>query len=332
MSASSPEGYRLPLLVEIPENPIPAGARSLMVGTRDGKQLRAAWWAPDAPVRKGTVVLLQGRAEFIEKYFETVQDLRRRGFGVATFDWRGQGGSTRSLSDVRKGHVDDFSEYLLDLETIMEEVALARCAPPFNILAHSTGAAVALLYAARARTQVERMVLTAPLLGLARGRTRSLSRITGTLNYLGFGEVYAGRHRGQLVQLDPFEGNPVTGNRRRYERNQAVIRESRSLGLSGPTFAWLHSALRAAEYIAEPGFAERVPLPVLIALAGRETIVSNRAIEEFALRTKTVGSVRIAGSQHEILQEDNRYRENFWAAFDAFVGDTAKNWSAALQT
>ncbi|MBZ8132720.1 alpha/beta hydrolase [Afifella sp. IM 167] len=303
-----------------------------MVPTPDGKQLRAAWWPPQGQQRKGTVVLLQGRAEFIEKYFETVHDLRRRGFGVATFDWRGQGGSTRSLGDPLKGHVDDFSEYLVDLETIMEEVALARCAPPFNILAHSTGAAVALLYAARARTQVERMVLTAPLLGLAGRRTKSLARITGTLNYLGFGEVYAGRHRGQLVQLDPFEGNPVTGSSRRYERNQAVIRESRSLGLSGPTFAWVHSALRAAEYIAEPGFAERVPLPVLIAFAGDERVVSNSAIEEFALRTKTVGSVRIAGARHEILQEADRFRDDFWAAFDAFVGDTAKRWSEALQT
>ncbi|WP_026380350.1 alpha/beta hydrolase [Afifella pfennigii] len=319
-------------LVAIPHNPVPPGARTAMIATPDGKELRAAWWGPDAPARQGTVVLLQGRAEFIEKYFETVQDLRRRGFGVVAFDWRGQGGSTRSLRDARKGHVDDFSEYLVDLSTIMDELALARCAPPFHILAHSTGAAVALLYAARARTQVERMVLTAPLLGLAFGHTATLSRLTGLINYLGLGEVYAGPDRGRLVQLAPFENNPVTSDRRRYERNQAVIDNSPSLGLSGPTFAWLHSALRAAEYIAAPGFAERVPLPVLIAFAGRESVVSNAAIEAFALRTKTVASVRIVGAKHELLQEASRFRDDFWAAFDAFIGDTAQRWSAALQT
>ena len=53
--------------------------------------------------------LFQGRAEFIEKYFETVRELRARGFAVATIDWRGQGGSERALADPRKGHVGDFS-------------------------------------------------------------------------------------------------------------------------------------------------------------------------------------------------------------------------------
>ena len=45
--------------------------------------------------RVGTVCLFQGRAECIERYFEVVNDLRRRGFAVATIDWRGQGGSDR---------------------------------------------------------------------------------------------------------------------------------------------------------------------------------------------------------------------------------------------
>ena len=30
----------------------------------------------------------------------------------------------------------------------------------------------------------------------------------------------------------------------------------------------------------------------------------------------------IAGSRHEILQEQDRYRAQFWAAFDAFVPGT----------
>ena len=43
------------------------------------------------------MVLLQGRAEFIEKYGETVGDLRARGFAVYALDWRGQGHSGRVL-------------------------------------------------------------------------------------------------------------------------------------------------------------------------------------------------------------------------------------------
>ena len=77
-------------LIDIPANPVPAGAVSGTIKTRDDIEIRYARWPPP-PGRKGTVCLFQGRAEFIEKYFETVRDLRARGFAVATLDWRGQG-------------------------------------------------------------------------------------------------------------------------------------------------------------------------------------------------------------------------------------------------
>jgi lysophospholipase len=53
--------------------------------------------------------------------------------------------------------------------------------------------------------------------------------------------------------------------------------------------------------------------------AGDDTIVSAPAIAAFA-RHLPAGSHRvIAGAKHEILQEDDRYREQLWAAFDAFM-------------
>src|SRR5271156_3351386 len=105
-------------LVSIPANPVPDDYVSGTLKTRDGVSLRYARWAPP-PGRKGTVCIFQGRAEFIEKYFEVVRDLRARGFAVATFDWRGQGLSQRLLNDRLKGHVGSFAEYATDLETFM---------------------------------------------------------------------------------------------------------------------------------------------------------------------------------------------------------------------
>src|SRR3954470_18340201 len=108
-------------LVSTPANPVPDPAITGAVKTPDGVTLRFGRWDPP-PGRKGTVVLLQGRAEYIEKYFETVRDLRARGFAVATFDWRGQGLSDRALEDRQKGHIRNFSEYATDLRAVMEQV------------------------------------------------------------------------------------------------------------------------------------------------------------------------------------------------------------------
>ena len=92
-------------LVSIPDNSSPDDVITGKITTPDGVELRFARWG--SPVHsKGTVCIFTGRGEFIEKYFETVRDLRKRGFAVAIMDWRGQGRSSRQLSDPRKGYVE----------------------------------------------------------------------------------------------------------------------------------------------------------------------------------------------------------------------------------
>jgi lysophospholipase len=82
-------------LTSTPDNPAPPGAVEEDISAADGVRLRTARWTPSSAI--GTVVVLGGRGEFIEKYFEVISELLARGFAVATMDWRGQGGSERSL-------------------------------------------------------------------------------------------------------------------------------------------------------------------------------------------------------------------------------------------
>ncbi len=305
-------------LIDLPSNPLPSGAACSPVKTTDGITLRTARWPTARQPVRGTVVILQGRAEFIEKYFETIGDLTRRGFSVTAFDWRGQGGSDRLLKDRSKGHVDDFSHYLLDLDAVMKGVVLADCPPPYTILAHSTGGAIALLYAYRARTQIDRMVLSAPLLALAGRSTARLGAITGILGYLGLAESYVPGGGATLVGTAPFAGNVLSSDPRRYARQGAVVDAKPALGIGSPTIGWINAATRTFRVFQSEDFVARLPIPVLIAMAGADTVVANRVIENFAIRMKMVNSVRLPGSRHEILMERDMFREPFWAAFDAF--------------
>ncbi|MBV9078141.1 MAG: alpha/beta hydrolase, partial [Methylobacteriaceae bacterium] len=117
MLASSRLEAGSPRLLDQPGNPAPEGAELRAVVTADAIRLRVASWHPAGPAR-GTVLLMQGRAEFIEKYFEVAGELLERGFAVVTFDWRGQGGSGRSLSDRQKGHVVRFADFRQDVEAV----------------------------------------------------------------------------------------------------------------------------------------------------------------------------------------------------------------------
>src|SRR6201988_471333 len=147
-------------LVAPPANPIPEGAIVATVRAIDGVRLRTARWTPPVATR-GTVALLGGRAEFIEKYFQTIQDLLDRGFAVATMDWRGQGGSQRQLSNPRKGHIDDFSLYERDLDAFVSEGLGPSFPQPWFALCPSRGAATLLSIARAGRCPFDRLVLTA---------------------------------------------------------------------------------------------------------------------------------------------------------------------------
>ena len=90
----------------------------------------------------------------------------------------------------------------------------------------------------------------------------------------------------------------------------------------GPTVAWVDSAFRAMRTINDPSFISRVRQPILIVAAGRDVIVSNNRIEDFVMQMRAGSHLVVVGSQHELLMEQDRYRSQFWAAFDAFVPGT----------
>ena len=206
-------------LVSIPANPVPDDVVTGTIKTPDGVALRFARWEPPAG-RKGTVVVLQGRAEYIEKYFETVRDLRARGFAVATFDWRGQGLSDRALADRLKGHVRNFSEYATDLDAFMEQVVLPDCPPPIFALGHSMGGAIGIRACHDGSRWFDRVVLTAPMIALRPG---TLTHVAGSLarsmRLFGRGSAYVPTGDGGRSGAEDFIGNVLTSDPVRYARN-----------------------------------------------------------------------------------------------------------------
>jgi lysophospholipase len=309
-------------LVSIPANPVPDDVVSGTIKTPDGAELRFARWAPP-PGRKGTVCVFTGRSEQIEKYFETVRDLRDRGFAVAMIDWRGQGHSARQLRDPRKGYVRSFADYEIDVEAFVQQVVLPDCPPPHFALAHSMGGAVMMRIAYAGKRWFDRMVLSAPMIDLP-GRATSLPAraLLRVLRLTGQGGNYIPGGNGELTGASSFINNPFTSDPVRFARNMAILEEDPTLGLASPTVAWADTALKAMHGFRASNYPSRIRQPILMMAASNDTIVSTAAIEEFAYHLRAGSHLVIAGSKHEILQEQDRFRAQFWAAFDAFVPGT----------
>ena len=309
-------------LISIPANPAPEDVVSGMLKARDGVSIRFARWRPP-PGRKGTVCLFQGRAEFIEKYFETVRELRARGFAVATIDWRGQGGSERAMSDPRKGHVGDFSEYERDVEVLMKEVVLPDCPPPIFAIGHSMGGTVLLRIARQGSRWFDRIVLSAPMIRLSGNRNALPARLTvRAMRLLGMGSAYVPGGSEIAVATGSYVNNVATSDPVRHARTKAVLEAAPELGIGSPTVSWLDAAYRTMGDLANPAYASKVRQPLMLIAAGRDQVVSTAAIEDIAVRLRAGSHLIIAGARHELMMEQDRYRAQFWAAFDAFVPGT----------
>jgi lysophospholipase len=300
--------------------PTPPGALVRVISASDGVRLRLALWAPAAAdPAKGAVLVIGGRAEFIERYSEVVAELLARGFHVAAFDWRGQGGSDRLTGDPRKGHVRRFADYRRDLTAALAAVT-AHWPGPLAILAHSMGAALCLEAARSDDLPVQRLVALAPMVDLAMVEQPALARAAAwLLDGLFMGASYIPLGGETPIATRPFEGNRLTTDRARYARNAQLSAARPELAIGDPTVRWTHEAFRFMARLADPAAALDVRTPTLVIAAGADPIVSTPAVERFAARLKTGLALVLPGAKHEILHEADAIRAQFWAAFDAFV-------------
>jgi lysophospholipase len=296
--------------------------RAHFIITPSGARLRTAVFerAENAPAR-GACVLLHGQTEFIEKYAEVIDELRGRGFVVATFDWRGQGASTRALADPLKCHVGNFREYDEDLATFLEQVIRPLGVAPPLALAHSMGAHILLRTLHDRPRAFSAAVLSAPMMAVStRGQPAWVATLaTAVMNA-------AGRSTDWVMGMadrDPlklrFEDNLVTSDRKRWAQTQALIAKNPDIRLAGPTWGWLKAANASMAREMAPGYAQAIETPVLVCGAGKDRIVLTAAARDFAARLPRGTYLELEDSEHEILMENDSIRARFWKAFDEFT-------------
>jgi lysophospholipase len=311
-------------LVAVPGNPAPPGAVVEWLTSGDGVRLRTVRWIKPQHEARGTVLLIQGRSEFIEKYFEIVSELLARGLSVITFDWRGQGLSSRQLPDRVKGHVRDFSEFDSDLAMVMERVVREHGTKPFYALAHSMGGNVLLRYLHDFPHEFERAVLTAPMLAIKTPPyPQWVAKSIATLWTAAGGQasfVFGGAKQNPLVQV--FETNGVTSDKARFERQMALLAADPRLAVGAPTFGWVEAAFRSMDLVASEEFAQAIETPVLLIGAALDQLVHPGA-DLLLIRRIKRGMYVMLKSEHEIMMERDDIRLAFWACFDAFTASEA---------
>jgi len=309
---TSPPGLGLPFLE-------PAGLRWGRFTASDGASLRWSFLPGEPGGLCVDCILLGGFTEFIEKYFETMRELTRRGISIWSLDWREQGGSVRR--HVRPA-ARDFDQDAEDLASFIEKHMPRDAARPRLVIAHSMGAAIALLALGRKPDLADAAVLSAPMLDL---ETAPLPRIAArTLAWLAraFGAKHAFIPGAGPWKFDDTLGphNSITSHDHERCRIQQLWFHARPhLRIDGPTFDWVNAAFALSARLNSRDFLKGVTTAILLGSAGRERLVCTRAQRRAAALLPHCRLVEFPDAKHELLLETETIRARWFAEIDAFL-------------
>ena len=302
---------------ESPTNLVPLGGEFGFVESSPGVRVRYAHWS--GGTTGSTIVLLNGRSEHIEKYFETIGDLVGRGYSVLTLDWRGQGLSTRVS---RHGYVNGFDEYRTDLLSVL--TLLEKTNDRIFFLCQSMGSLICLYsYPSLIRKfSVGGIVFASPLFGLTILPYDILARVVfGLARLLGFG----GFHLGQVRGVE-FADNALTTDPDRFARNESVCGSCPDLVTGAPTISWLWSVFRALSVTIRPYHLSRLgSTPCLMICGESDRVVRLDRIDYVCSHIPSSKFVRIPDARHELFQERDVHRTKTLTSIYEFLDEVSSS-------
>jgi lysophospholipase len=143
--------------------------------------------------------------------------------------------------------------------------------------------------------------------------------LAGFLPLIGLGRIFIPGERRRPLGLRDFPNNNLTSDLGRFTRDVRTTEIAPELGVGAPTIRWVNAAFRAMREVMVPQKNSMVRVPVLVVAADIEKVTSTETCHLLAAKEPNVVTVVVEYSRHEILMERDHVREQFWAAFDAFI-------------
>ena len=297
----------------------PTKAAAYWIETIDKVKIRAAHWPSNNS--KGTIFLLPGRTEYIEKYGGIAANFSKLGYNLLVVDWRGQGLADRLSSDRNLGHVDHFSDYQKDIDGLISLAKFLSLPKPWFIIAHSMGGCIA-LRTLLTRTYFKAVTFSGPMWGIKiaiplQTFTKYFAKAS---TVLGISHLYApttSRHCYCVVGL--FKNNSLTNCKASWLHMQNQLLEKPSLQLGGPSMKWLDTAFQEMDQL----FREVSPKTKCLCFMGeKETVVSQSRIRHRMKNWPDGELVTLHKGKHEVLMEDTTIVMQVIQRIDRFFSDT----------
>ena len=285
----------------------------------DETKLRVCTWRCDAPL--GTVFLLQGRTEYIEKYGRVVKMFVDCGWSVVAIDWRGQGYSDRPEHDPMQGYVDHFAEYQHDIDALINYANAQNLPKPWNMLGHSMGGCIGLRALHRHPSEFDHVAFSGPMWGIEFGAL--INPLAGAIAKIGIGlgmaKSYVPTTTSECYLLSgEFEGNRLTNDPESWSYMVTQVKEDQDLRLGGPSFSWVNAAVLEMKEL----MSSTPPnIPALTLLGTDEAVVKAQNIRNYMAKWQNSILWEIQKGRHEVLMEKHELLNKLINGIHAFFRD-----------
>lgn len=259
----------------------------------------------------GTVIVLQGAGDSLERYADIFTGLSNRGFYVASFDWFGQGQSDTCKNFRNKADKYDLKKHTNDFDRFLHDVVYPDCPPPYYLLCYDMGCVIGLNAMDFINNQIDRILCVSPLLSPLGVSTDSLlHKIKYRLCSLGLKRIEFSQDANNVTQKLDQSGKSIEIQ---YIRKSFFNRR------------WLSQYCKAIKTLEQRLQNNDLKVPTLLLLANHDKLSSENTAQQMCNNVRLVDYIKISGVEHDILHSADRHLNQFWAVLDAFISGTRIN-------
>lgn len=253
--------------------------------------------------KKGTILLVQGRAETIDKYLSIMYDFSLQGYRVISYDQPYQG-----YSSNKKKHelswIGKFSDYLKVITSIYNYYHIEK---PI-VIAISMGGMITIQAINKKLISVSKMVLITPMIritkkGLPSFVAKPIAKVAEIINTF-LGNKFSAAFGQKKYEKPKFENNYKTHSIKRLNFYHKWYENPKQNPLGGVTWRWLYEC-----YLNEPLKIDSNNTKVLFLEAEYDHIVDNAYNDLFIKKsTADIDFHIIHNSYHDLLNETDDIR------------------------
>lgn len=274
------------------------------------------------PGSNRAIVMLHGYTESAEKLREMTWYFLKCGFSVFSYDQRGHGRSIRHVEDESITHVRHFSDYIEDLDTVINDCARKQLPQAeLMLFAHSMGGAVGAHYLIEHPDVFSRAVLSSPMIAPSAGQFPLWfgGLMAGTMTLAGQGSTRAFIGHDFDAASETFQ-HSCTSSPVRFTYYTAKRAVNRYLQNCSPTYRWTYEAVHQMHSLLSQKNASKIKAEVLLCQAGLDDVVLLPPQERFISLVPSGKLIRYEQTKHEIYNSTDDVMRKYVADILSFYG------------